>query len=150
MECSLTTSRISVFGFKLWVVAIAGAALLGVFISIGVYIRNSEQAKATVITQAGEIKDLKDGKAKAEEETRKESKATQACLDANKNNAAEAKRIADQNVKGDENSRVIGRLADDEIGDKKRESEKFKDRQLSCPALDVELRQWLLDSTGSS
>lgn len=129
--------------FKSYGIWIAVGAAITAIVSMVIYIHGAEKAKALVPTLKKELKTVK---ADYEDKLARASAAVQACMETNEANAQEAE---EQKKRADKVAEMLAEAekeANENVGVIERESETFRQRDLDCPALDDDFREWVRDN----
>jgi len=128
--------------FKSYGLWVAIGAALAAILSMVIYVHGAEKAKAQVPVLKAEIRTVK---ADYQDKLNRAAIAVKACTDVNLDNYRKAQ---EQKAKAEAAAQAQAQAEQDaaiRIGDIQREVDRFRNRNLDCPALDDRFREWLRD-----
>lgn len=124
--------------FKPVLTGIAVAAVSALLVSVFIYIRNAEEAKAAVPVLQKEL-------AAAQADTRSNQEAFESCKATNDYNAREAELQRNRASMALSEVEKLRNKANSNVQVVNHEAQKFRQRNLACPALDRDFRRWVLN-----
>ena len=119
---------------KTWLIIIALSGIIG---SGWLYIHGCEKCKGKVVTLQADV-------VRITETARTNQAAVESCIQANVDNALEAKKQAQRAEAAELTIAALQAKADERVAVIERETEPMRARGLECPALNADFRRWVI------